>query len=374
MKVNQKTWFLAVTTMIFFTIITNQAYAQSIEKEASWQIIYLSDKTMCQINEERKVQDIADITQKYLEIYQIDNQKHETVCLFYEEFLNNPISNNTDLYIIIFDEQIGNKLFLKHGYNGLYAHFGSDRMQNHVIMIAMPPQFNSAYENIEIPWSLSEKLSYFILSYYGHNVESIVRALDFELENEKCVKELENKECKKSNTIIHSNISGDDYKVKPAIKEIVNQKSMKYLPDDLYTSKVVKEVLRKNTGWWLEGLIDDQMYIEIIKQIVDIPIKENSEVNITQLSISNGFSIVDKTKSNTITDNNGEYIDTENEIYTSLKYVPFDTNTITMNSEFSEIPSWFKNRAIIWNEEKLGDRVFLNGLTALVQNGLIKEN
>ncbi len=64
----------------------------------------------------------------------------------------------------------------------------------------------------------------------------------------------------------------------------------------------------------------------------------------------------------------------ENKIYESLNYVPFDTNLIISESGSSEIPNWFKNRAKIWHDQKLDDRIFFDGLDALIRNGYIQEN
>ena len=376
MSLNQKILSSSLTIILLLTLVTNQGYAQLTEKELSWQMIYLSDKTACNVTEERKVKDIVGIIEKYFTMYKINNQKFGTTCLYSEEFFDNTISNDVDLNILVFDEKIGQKLFLKYGYNGMYAHFGSDRMNNHVIMVAVPPQYSSAYENTELPWSLSEKLSQFILSYYGYNLESITRMLDNKSEYQECVKRaISNEECNQITASIHSDISGDDYSVLAPLKEIVNQKSIKYLPDDLCSSQVTKDVLHKITNWWVNELIDDQMYLERIKQIVNVPIK-NNKVSNTQIYIPNGFSIISNANDNMIQKNNekSKIIPTENEFYTILNYVPFDTNVKISESESLEIPTWFKNRAVIWQDGKLGDRVFFAGLTALIQNGHIEEN
>lgn len=375
MSMNQKILLSSLAITLLFTLITTEVYGQSTDDGISWQLIYLSDKTGCNVSEERKVKDISGIIDKYFSMYKINNQKFGTTCLYSGEFLESVFSNDIDLNVLVFDEKIGQRLFQKHGYNGLYAHFGSDRMNKHVIMIASPSQFSSAYDNVEFSWSLSEKLSQFILSYYGYNPESIIRMLDFKSDYDECVKRIVGDiKCDKMISIIRSDVTGDDFSVIAPITEIVNQKSLKYLPEDLYSSQVVKDLLQKITNWWIRGLIDDQMYLELIKQIVDVPIKNNNAVKITQLSISDGFVIVSEEKNRSIKQNDQkiEIITEENEFYTILNYVPFDTNEIESEPKTSEIPIWFKNRALIWQDGKLGDRIFFDGLTALVQNGLIE--
>ncbi|GBH33484.1 hypothetical protein NZNM25_02750 [Nitrosopumilus zosterae] len=371
---NQKILISSLVVMLLFTLVITPIHGQTTGEGFSWQVIYLSDKTGCNVSEDRKVKDISGIIDKYFSMYKINNQRFGTTCLYSGEYFENSFSDNVDLNILVFDERIGQKLFQKYGYNGLYAHFGSDRMNNHVIMITIPPQFSSAYDNVEFPWSLSEKLSQFILSYYGYNSESITRMLDFKSDYDACVKRVVADECDKMISIIRSDISGEGYSVLSPVKEIVNQKSLKYLPDDLYSSQVVKDILRNITNWWIKGVIDDQMYLELVQQIVDVPIKNNNEIKTTQLLISNGFVIVSEEKNNSIKqkDDKIKIIQEDDEFYTVLNYVPFDANKMELEPETSEIPIWFKNRALIWQDGKLVDKIFFDGLTALIQNGFIE--
>ncbi|AJW71238.1 hypothetical protein NADRNF5_1557 [Nitrosopumilus adriaticus] len=362
---------MAIT--LFATLASSQGYSQSHESGLTWQLIYLSDKG-CNVSEERKVKDMTEIVEKYFAIYKITNQKLDSECLFQGEFFDKTFSD-VDLNIIVFDDRIGQDLFLKYGYNGMYAHFGSLRIDNHVIMATTPPQFSSAYDHTEFSWSISEKLSQFILSYHGYNSESIVRILDFKSDYDICVKRIvADEKCNSMVAEIHSDVTGDDHSVLAPIPEIFNQKSIKYLPEDLYSSHVVKEVLRKITNWWVNGIIDDQMYLDSIKEIVDVPIKNNKQINTIELEIPNGFSILSFSNKKMQKDfNESQVITAENKIHSVLEYVPFNTDSLSPDSESTEIPIWFKNRATLWEQEKIGDRIFFDGMTALIQNGAIRD-
>lgn len=372
-KFNQRILLLPLAITLFVTLATTQGYSQSTENGITWQIIYLSDN-VCNVSEDRKVLDMTGIVEKYFAMYKITNQKIDSECLFHGEFFDKTFSE-VDLNILVFDDRIGQDLFLKYGYNGLYAHFGSLRIDNHVIMATTPPQFSSAYEHTEFPWSISEKLSQFILSYHGYNPGSIVRILDFKSDYDQCVKRIvADEKCDKMIAEIHSDVTGEDFSVLAPIPEIMNQKSIKYLPDDLYSSHVVKEVLRKITNWWVNGIIDDQMYLDSIKEIIDAPIKNNKEVNTVELEIPNGFSILSFSNKKMQNDfNESEIITSESKIHSVLEYIPFDTESLPSDSGLSEIPIWFKNRAGLWEQEKIGDRIFFDGMTALIQNGAIIE-
>ncbi|MFQ5496879.1 MAG: hypothetical protein ACE5DU_03235 [Nitrosopumilus sp.] len=378
MSVNQNLFFSAMFTILFLSMATSYVYAQTLDEGASWKIIFLSDKSSCTVYQEHEMKEVLDLTEKYFEMNEVENHFLDYKCVFSAEYDPSSISNDADLYILMFDEQIGKELFFKYGYEGMYSHFGSDRMKNHVIMIAKSPQFSSAYEYTEFSWSLSEKISHFILSYQGHNLESIERLThSSELEYSDCVNKPGNVEkCKEIKSTIHSDISGDDLSVMTPVNEIIKKNSLKNFSNDLYSAHTVKKLLREITGWWIDGSINDEQYLKSIKQIVDVSISENKVISIDQLFIPNGFSILDKTlkakKENQI---EGIFtIPSKHEIYQILEYVPFDTDAIKLESENSEIPTWFKNRAMLWHDMKLGDRIFFDGLNALISNGAIQEN
>jgi len=370
--------FLSIIMILFFSITTNQAYAESTSNNnVSWQIIFLADKSNCNIYEKNRMHTIEDLTEKYFELYKFNNQLLESICLFSEQYFDSSFSNNADLNIIVFDKIIGDTIFVKHGYDGLYAHFGADRSQNHVIMVVESPQYSSSFDFTEPSWNLSHQISHFILSYYGYNLESIERLLHSgELQYSDCSNKNGIKECSEIKSIIHSDITGEKLSVVAHISEIIDQNSMEYFSNDLYSSTVVKKLQHEITGWWIEGIIDDKLYLNAIKQIVDVSISGNKTISTNQLSILNGFSILDKTLKHKNEKNSEDVliIPIENKIYESLNYIPFDTNLIASESDSSEIPNWFKNRAKIWYDQKLDDRIFFDGLDALIRNGYIQEN
>jgi len=373
-----KKLFFPLLLILFFSIITNQVYAESFsENDVSWQLIFISDNPDCKIYEKNRINEIIDLTKQYFDLYKLDNQMIEPVCIFSLQYFDNLISNESDLKILVFDETVGNNVFVKFGYQGLYAHFGSDRLQNHVIMVVEPTKFSSAYEFTEPSITLTHQISHFILSYYGHNLESIERLLhSYELEYDDCSNKIGNTLCSEIKSIIRSGVSAKTYSVVAPINDIINQNSMKFYSDDLYSSIVVKELQRIITIWWIDGIISDELYLNSIKEIIDVTVDGNKTIPTIQLSISNGFSILDETlkNKNMINSDKSIIVSIENKIYDSLNYVPFETDLIISDMFDSIIPDWFKNRAKIWADQKLDDRIFFDGLNALIRNGYIQEN
>jgi len=365
---NQNLFLSSVIVLLFLLAATNYAYPQTIADNISWKITFIADKSNCNFAEDNKIKEIEGIVTKYFDLYKLENHLLGTDCLSSEKYFDNSVANDADLNILVFDENVGNKLMIKYGYEGLYAHFGDERMHNHVIMVATHPQYSSAYENTEFSWSLSHELSHFILSYKGHNVESIERLLHADKPNySDCVGNISEK-CNEIKTTIISNVSGKKLNVMSPLKEIVDQNSMTYLSDDLYSSYAVKKLLHGITGWWMNGIIDDEFYLNALKQIVDVPASKNDTVNFSQIPMSNGFSILDEVKNSDIGVNSFK-----TKINDIFRYVPFDTHSIISKSESSKIPSWFKNRAMLWQDVKMGDRTFLDGIDVLARNGLLQE-
>ncbi|EPA06260.1 hypothetical protein [Candidatus Nitrosarchaeum limnium] len=364
-------FLLSVLLASSISIISNYAYAESSPNSISWQLTFITDKSSCNFSEETKIKEIENIVKRYFQLYKMNDSLLESNCVLSGQYFSNSNSNDVNLNIIVLDEVIGNQLMMRYGYEGLYAHYGADRTSNHAIIISSHSQYSSAFDNTEFPWLLSHELSHFILSHKGHNVESIERMLHADkLQYNDCISDFSER-CTDIKSTITSNVSGQKFNVMSPLKQVVNQNSMSYLSDDLYSSYAVKKLLHQITGWWINGIIDDKFYLDALKQIVDVPITKNKVAKTTQLSISNGFSILDEIKKGK---NNEKILKNPAKMYDVLKFIPFDTHSIKSESKSPIIPSWYKNRAMLWQNEKLEDRIFLDGVDAIVRNGLIQEN
>lgn len=348
-------------------------YAEYDKNNFTWNLTFLADKQKCNFLEETQTKEIENIVKKYFELYKIDNNLLEKNCVFSEQYSNLMDLDKADLNILVFDEEIGKQMMMQYGYKGFYTHYGTDRMNHHVIMVSTHSQYDSSYDNTEFSWLLSHELSHFILSYKGHNVESIERMLHADkLQYDDCISNITEK-CNTIKTTISSNVSGQKFNVMAPLKEVVNQNSMSYFSDDLYSSNVVKKILHQITGWWINEIISDEDYLALLKQIVDIPVNNNQLIKTSQLPISNGFSILDETKDQKKIGKTGTEL-TNMKIYNILKFVPFDTHSVKLESKEPIIPSWYKTRAILWQSDRLEDRIFFDGMDAIVREGLIQKN
>ncbi len=89
MTFNKKLFF-PLLLILFFSIITNQAYAESTSDDAvSWQIIFISDNPDCKISEKTRINEIIDLTQQYFDLYKLGTQMLEPVCVFSLQYFEN---------------------------------------------------------------------------------------------------------------------------------------------------------------------------------------------------------------------------------------------------------------------------------------------
>ena len=117
----------------------------------------------------------------------------------------------------------------------------------------------------------------------------------------------------------------------------------------------------------VDDILESELKINQMAQVIDISSRINKSVEISQ-SIDANSSLVADWKLLL------ERVETANSVDAILEIVSeFDTNLVLTEST-SEIPDWFKNRAKLWHDMKLDDRIFFDGLGALIRNGFIQEN
>jgi len=119
-----------------------------------------------------------------------------------------------------------------------------------------------------------------------------------------------------------------DQQSKFAVAGIVNQQTI--VVDEVIP---IPEWVKKNAGWWSDGSMSDDTFINAIeflieKQIIDIPINPNVSVD---------------------SDNDVEIIE----------------------EEIIPIPDWIKNNAAWWSDGTINDDVFISAIQYLLEQGII---
>ena len=376
----KKIGLLSIASILLIPFMSSYSFGEEPPSDYSfWQLVYIT-KDRCIIHDEQTVKQYFGFVSKYFELYQFDNYGFEPKCFSFDDYSNYNKPYSVDLTILVFDNYLGNQLLHQNKIESLYAHFGMDRVNNHVIMIAESPDYDTSLDSTTIGWDASHQLSHFILSFKGYNHNTIERLLHSNsLGFEDCVgKRISDPLCNEVRTYVRIDNGIREFVVMKPLQELVGDGLTKYVPEDVISSQVVRDLHRDITKWWLNGLIDDESYLTATKHIVDVPMTDDTKTDNSIIKTQNGFVMIDEYK-NGITDWQDSPFNAfgigygpDYNIQEIFQYIPFDTEFEIIEEKQTKIPSWFKERAEGWSERKLGDKIFYDGLDALIRNGILR--
>lgn len=351
------------------------SYAEEEFTGAKWDFIYVVNEN-CHANDLIRIDSLVDLTSKYFELYQFENKNLESTCISISEYESSS-EHDADLMIIIFDAETGTKYLQDSYLDGMYVHMGKDRLTNHTVIACDCFEGKISQESALTSWVLSHELSHFVLSYKGYskaNVEKLIHEKEqYFIENCTASIYVDNY-CSDSKTSIRSNSGTRDFIVMTPYQPAIGNTLVKYVSEGIVDSDVI-ELQRDLTKMWITGMIDDTAYVETVKRLVDPPLPTDSEFD-EQFSISGGFIIPEVSRIQEVDWeshlNQNEGLKQENMDYL-MNLIPFEPQTDT-GSELSEIPFWFRERALMWSEEKIANSVYLDGIEHLVRMGTITLN
>lgn len=366
---------LLMIILMSSSISFSSSYAQEDFEGAQWKFVYIVNDD-CHTNDIIRTDALVGLTSKYFELYQFENVQVASNCITISEYSSNT-DENVDLLILVFDEETGMQYLQESYLDGMYIHLGKDRLTNHTIIACDCFDGKVRQESALAPWVLSHELSHFVLSYKGYskaNVEKLIHEKEaYFIEN--CIASIyvENF-CADSKTTIRSDSGTRDFVVMTPYQPAIGNTLVKYVSDGIIDSDVI-ELQRDLTKMWLTGMIDDIAYVETVKRLVDPPQPDDSELE-AQFTVPNGFVIPEVSRAQEVDWedllNSKEGIKDENMDYL-LNLIPFEPQEFS-ESEESKIPFWFRERALMWSEEKIANKVFLDGVEHLVRMGAITLN
>jgi len=111
--------------------------------DVSWQLVVISSFSACSNYHFQMVKKYTEITEKYLELYNVPNSYHELLCLtekVFEESYNKP--DDIDLLVMIYDKNKGRAELHQNDIGGFYSHRGNEWTHNHIIVICDCPNFD----------------------------------------------------------------------------------------------------------------------------------------------------------------------------------------------------------------------------------------
>ena len=250
---------LILGILVSLTILSPDQLLASHQSEVTWQLIVISNEPACSGYHHYMVQKYNEITEKYLDLYGLENSQYEPECYteisFAEEYEK---PSDLDLLILVYDRDKGRVELHAQNTGGLYIHQGNDLSTNHTVIICDCPNFKYS----DPVWILSHELSHFVLNYLGFDldiVEKEIHGLDYKFDS--CVEGTYDNLCSTIKTTIDTQRS--DWVVMIPYEQAIGKDPPLPLVEKVsLESPIQTTMIIEITNWWLDGEISDENYIK----------------------------------------------------------------------------------------------------------------
>jgi len=352
--------FSAIFLLMTSPFTIDEAFGSHLSVELKWQLIFISSNPACSNYQNQMMLKYTEITELYLENYGIENSKYDSLCFPEKKYLqHSPL--DLDLIILVYDEDLGREELHSQKMGGLYNHVGNDMTQNHVIVLCDCPNFNYS----DPVWILSHELSHFALTYLEFNLSVIEDLIHFNDEKYDQCRDSYDDACASVVTKLRSDTAAYSYSVMPIYKPAL-------IIDTFRTSEeipiAVIEISKVITKWWTQGIISDAHYSNALGFMAD----ENDLYS----NMKSEIMMADHAIDNSVTWDELLSADTDEEAYDILSRVPSNfmsnENRIYGQGEMEGMPNWFKETATWWIEGKITDEEFVETVSFLRNEGVIR--
>lgn len=345
-----------------FFLAPDKSYA-IYNTEAAWELVIISSEPACSGYHYYMMEKYHDISEKYLELYQLQNKGYPPQCMTEFEYLTEyekPL--DLDLLILVYDRQLGRAELHSQNTGGIYIHQGDDLFRSHTIIFCDCSNF----EYSDPVWILSHELSHFVLNYLGFNldiVEGKIHELDQKFDI--CVEDTYDDSC----SLIKTRIKTDRASwvvmapYEDAIgKSVPTPSSKKAVFDSFFQKKMAIEV----TTWWLQGDITNENYVKSLQILSGEKVGEDIKTN----------GILAESPLTVLTEPpTWNKIQHKNENYSQiaayfLSMSPFITEEkdILSNQEEEIFVVWLKTKAKSWSGGSIKDEEFLKDLEYILNS------
>jgi len=350
--------------------IINDAFDNNSPNELKWQMVFISSAPACSNYHYQMMYTYYDVALQYLKMYELENISYDPLCITEKKYLSNYENpSDLDLLILVYDKNLGEKELHANQMGGLYTHSGTDRTQNHVIIICDCSNFGYSAPS----WILSHELSHFILYYEDFEmtvIESLIHVNDAKYDQ--CLKE--STTCKSSSIKMQAGPGGYFYSVMPIYQPAVGLQTQNEVsigdaksPISLGLSKII-------TLWWATDIISDEQYSNAIGYLVDsnvISSHDDSELILTDDPLDNVVTWEQMMEETTPTYWAHEQKSGDDSM-PYLSKIPSNMISNDKNLLSVGLPEWFKETAALWGQDKITDKDFNNNIEYLVKKGIIE--
>lgn len=366
--------YVIFSIMITLSLILGPTLTKSYAAENSsleWQLLYIK-KDICGSNDNMdKV--YASLTSKYFELYQLENHNSLVNCISESQFKDFQNSENVALLILVFDQDLGKSILQPNNLDGIYIHSGNDRTNNNQLIMCDCSVFASSYETTLPSWVLSHELSHFVLSYKGFSKSDIkIKIHEIQSEYDNCVgTNFDSAQCNEFKIIVRADFSTKNYVMMAPYGPAIGDNMINH--EAIANSELIN-LQRDLTKMWITNAIDEKVYENTLKHLVNPETNSTSEEIKLSLEFPNGFMIRELSKPTDVDWKQylNPTIDKEKTFQSLLNYVPLNLKDPVVESNIEKMPNWFKTRALLWSEKRISDKVFFDGVEHLVRMGILK--
>jgi len=357
--------FVISTFMILgaSSIATQNAFAQTGTDDLKWQLVVLTSNPTCSTYYFQIMNKYTEISENYLELYQVVNSKYSPFCISEKKYLSEyDTPSDLDLLLLVYDKDLGRKELHSQKIGGFYHHFGNDIEQNHVIVFCDCPTFN--YSNPV--WILSHELSHFVLNYLSYD-ESIVDDLVHftEKKYDECLENYDNT-CMNIETSLRMKTLSASYSVMPIYEPATSKDRNQVVSDNI--SDEMKELGGLMTDWWTSGIITEVQYNEGIGLIEAAAIKDSlmeSEIHFADYAVDDTPTWTDMLSANSHKPTHDIFFLVPESIKTK-KAIPNHDNTLSLSD-------WFKETGVSLVDAKITNTNFLDIINSSNTEDIINE-
>lgn len=333
----------------------------------TWQLIVISSEPACSGYHHYMVEKYNEITEKYLDLYELKYSQYEPECHTKTSFAKEyEKPSDLDLLILVYDRDKGRAELHTQNIGGLYIHQGKDLSTNHTIIICDCPNFKYS----DPVWILSHELSHFVLNYLGFDidiVENEIHGLDYKFDS--CVEGVYDDMCSTIKTTVDTQRS--DWVVMIPYEPAIGKDPPLPLVEKVSLESPIQTMMIKQiTKWWLDREISDENYINSL----NILSGKSDENKIIPNGIFQDSAMIILSESPNYNENRTLAVDASIEI--TKNFDDMNASIVRKHSNFSSedekiFLEWLETKASSWSTSKINDQEFISEVEDILDSSKV---